>query len=68
MFMQPILNLVTFFLMERKHMREETQASSSKIMYNKKKKSNHGTQKEINSLHVVLMQKAHAPMRPPTFL
>ena len=55
--------------MERKNMREETQTSSSKIMYNwKKKKSNHGTQKEITSLHIVLMQKAHTPMRPPTFL
>ena len=69
MFIQPILNLVTFFLIERKNMREKTQAISLKIMYDKKKKkSNHGTQKEITSLHVVLMQKAHTPTRPPTFL
>ena len=38
MFIQPILNLVTFFLIERKNMRKKTQASSFKIMYDKKKK------------------------------
>lgn len=56
-----------FFLMERKNVREETQTSSSKIMYDFLK-SNYGTQKEITSLHIVLMQKAHAPTRPPKFL
>lgn len=43
--------------MERKNVREETQTSSSKIMYDFFK-SNYGTQKEITSLHIVLMQKA----------